>query len=227
MSLLGLPKLACVILAGALLAACQSAVDLPPDVRRLPERVELSGVPFFAEPAFAGAPGALAIMLSQQGVVTTPGLVAKQLGLPGGESRLEQGFGRVANENGFVAYPLQRDLGELLVQIAAGYPVLVRFQAGMGWTSSPRYAVLVGYDRAQQQLLFRSGASKRWPMDFAAFQSAWQEAGRWAVLIQSPRQLPAEVVPQRWLAAASELEKTGQKRLAQEAQKALAGSQEN
>ncbi|MBM7059368.1 hypothetical protein JQX08_01490 [Pseudomonas sp. UL073] len=200
-----------------LLSGCQSQLDLPSEVRRLPERVELNGVPFFAEPAYMGVPGGLAVMLSQQGVVTTPGLVAKQLRLPSEESRLEQGIVRVANDNGFLVYPLRHDLGELLVQVAAGYPALVRFNAGLGWVSSPRYGVLVGYDRAQQQLLFRAGASKRWVVGFDAFESGWQEAGGWAVLIQAPRQLPAEVDLLRWQAAADQLDRAGQAQLAKEA----------
>ncbi len=192
------------------LAGCMNSA-VAPTIQALPERVELSGVPFFAQTAYEGAPGALAILLSQQGVVTTPGLIAKKLQLPGSEARLQQNMQRVVNEHGLLVYPLEADLPELLTQIAAGFPVLVRFNNGFGWVSVPRYAVLIGYDRAEQTLLLRSGMSRRLSMDFDDFESAWNAVGHWAVLVQAPAQLPANVDRQRWLTGATELEQAGQK----------------
>nr|WP_238474425.1 PA2778 family cysteine peptidase [Pseudomonas cavernae] len=209
------------LVTGLLLGGCQGPGNLPVDIQRLPERVELSGVPFFAESAFDGAPGALATVLSQQGVVTTPGLVAKQLKLPEAELQLAQNIPRVAREQGFVVYPLGAGLAELLDQVAAGFPVLVRFSEGLGWMASSRYAVLVGYDRAQQTLLLRSGQSKRWLADFTAFKDDWEKAGRWSVLVQAPARLPASVDPLRWRQAAAELERVGQVQAAASAYQAL------
>ncbi len=212
-----------VLLAFALLlplAGCMSSA-VAPAIQRLPERVELSGVPFFAQTAYEGAPGALAILLSQQGVVTTPGLVAKKMQLPGSEARLQQNLQRVVNEYGLLVYPLEADLPELLAQVAAGFPVLVRINNGFGWVSSPRYAVLIGYDRAEQTLLLRSGRDRRLSMGFDNFESAWNALGHWAVLVQAPAQLPANVDRQRWLNGAAELEHAGQKLAASNAHRAI------
>ena len=73
----------------------------------------------------------------------------------------------------------------------------------------PRYAVLVGYDRAEQTLLLRAGNSRRWQTSFASFESAWQSSGAWAVLVLAPVQLPAKVDAQRWLLAADEVARAG------------------
>lgn len=195
---------------------------LPPSIQRLPERVELSGVPFFAQNAYQGAPGALAIVLSQQGVVTTPGLVAKRLQLPEDEARLEHNLQREVQAQGLLVYPLTAGLPELLSQVAAGFPVLLRYNQGADWMGLPRYAVLVGYDRAEQTLLLRSGMTRRWSVDLDDFESAWRSAGQWAVLAQAPAQLPAELDPGRWLVAAAQLEKSGQPLAASNARRALA-----
>lgn len=56
----------------AVLAGCAGSVA--PEVKRLPERVELSGT-FYRGEANQSGPQVLASLLSQQGVVITPGLL--------------------------------------------------------------------------------------------------------------------------------------------------------
>ncbi|AMB88382.1 hypothetical protein AWM79_21735 [Pseudomonas agarici] len=211
------------LMVGALLLAlggCAGSVQ--PPIQNLPERVELNGVPFFRGEAYQGGPGALASMLSQQGVSVTPGLLDKPLRLPGGEADLQRNMQVLAREYAMVVYPLDSELPALLTQVAAGYPVMVRFNEGRFW-SEPRYAVLAGYNRTKQTVLLRAGMNRRMLMDFATFTSAWKSAGGWAVLIQSPAQLPAQVDQRRWLQAADELARAGQEQAAAKATKALAG----
>ncbi len=198
---------------------CASHTPAPP-IKGLPDRVELSSVPFFRGDAEQGASMALASALSQQGIVITPGLLDKSLHLPGGEDTLQASLQATAQEYGMVVYPLADDLPALFAQVAAGYPVLVRYMDGRVWTS-PRYALLVGYDRYKQHVLLRSGDERRKLMDFGSFSSAWNSAGHWAVLVQKPGQLPANVDRQRWLKAASDLGQAGQEQAAARATRAL------
>jgi hypothetical protein len=190
-------------------------------MKRLPDRVELNSVPFFRGNIYQSGPGTLASMLSQQGVIITPGLLDKPLQLPGGEAKLEQNMQNLAREYGFVVYPLDGELDALLAQVSAGYPVMLRFTEGSAWWSQPRYGVLVGYDRAKQTVVLHAGMERRLVMSFSNFASAWKDAGSWAVLVQGPRQLPAHVDQQRWLTAAKDLAQAGQEQAAGEATKAL------
>jgi hypothetical protein len=153
-------------------------------------------------------------------VVTTPGLVAKKMRLPGQEALVEKNLTRVVTEHGLLVYPLPSRLADVLEQVSAGYPVLVRLDDG-SLISSPHYAVVVGYDRVKQRLLLRSGMNRRLIMTFKDFQSAWDAFGNWAILIQAPAQLPANVERQRWLSAVSQLEQAGQKLAAGNAREAL------
>jgi hypothetical protein len=187
----------------------------------MPERVELTGVPAFPERAYWGAPSALSSLLVQQGVDSSPGMLVKQLQLPAQEQQLEQNILKQINANGLLAYPLGAHLEDLLKQVAAGYPVLLRFSEGYAWMGMPRYAVLVGYDREEQTLLLRAGNSRRWETSFSSFSSSWESAGSWAVLLLAPLQLPAEVDAPRWLQAADALERAGQLAAAANARKVL------
>ena len=192
----------------------------PPELRRLPERVELNGVPFFRGNANQGAPQILAGMLSEQRVRITPGLLVKPLQLPGAEASLQSNIEQLAAGYGLMVYPLDKSLSALLTQVAAGYPVMLRFSDGTLW-SEPRYAMLVGYNRAKGTVLLRSGMERRRLMDFSKFESAWKDAGGWAVLILSPTQLPASVDKGRWLKVANDLSRAGQEQAGATAIKTL------
>ncbi len=84
------------------LAGCAGSVA--PEIKRLPERVELSGT-FYRGVANQSGPQVLASMLSQQGIVITPGLLEKPLHLPGAEAQLQQNMQNLAREYGMVVYP--------------------------------------------------------------------------------------------------------------------------
>ncbi len=209
----------------AILGGCSSSSRtlraLPPDPQGLPDRVELTSMPFFRGNAFQSGPGALATMLAHQNIGTTPGLLEKNLQLPGAEAQLEQNLQRVAREYGFVVYPLSDQVRDLKAQLVAGYPVLLRFTEGAAFWKTPRYAVLVGYDRYRDGVLLQAGMNRRLLMKFDSFASAWKDAGHWAVLVQGPRQLPAGVDRQRWLQAAQALAGAGQEQAAGEAIRTL------
>ena len=209
-----------VLVIGCVAALAGCAGSVAPEIKRLPERVELSGT-FYRGDANESGPQVLASMLSQQGIVITPGLLNKPLHLPGAEAQLQQNMQNLAREYAMVVYPLDSNLPALLTQVAAGYPVMVRFTEGSAFWAGPRYAILAGYNRQKQTVLLRAGMNRRLLMKFSAFESAFKDAGGWAALIQKPEQIPAQVDQQRWLKAASELGQAGEEQAAARAAKAL------
>ena len=155
------------------LAACSGH---PSKLPGLPERVELNGVPTFRSDAYQSGPTALASMLSQQGIVMTPGLLDKPLHLPGGEANLERNMQVLVREYGLMVYPLDAKLTSVLAQVSAGYPVMARI-SGRFW-SEPRYVVVVGFNQRKSTVLLSSGMDRRLLMGFSDFESAWKEIGR-------------------------------------------------
>lgn len=193
---------------------------VPAQYKRLPDRVEINSVPFFRGKAYQSGPFALASMLSVHGVQTTPGLLEKPLKLPGAEENLDQNMANLAREYGFVVYPVDHKFPDLLAQVSAGYPVLLRFSEGSMWWKDQRYGVLVGFNQNKRTVLIYTGLG-RLTVSFEEFTSDWDNAGNWAVLVQSPRQLPVPVDRERWLKAANDLAQAGQEQAAGEAVKAL------
>lgn len=200
-----------------LLAACARTPLLPPESALLPERVELTQVPFFAQSDYQCGPAALATMLTQRGVATSPELLKERVYLPGREGSLQVELVAAARAHELLVYPVPPNLTALLQEVAAGNPVLVLQNLAFDWYPRWHFAVVVGYDRHEGSLVLRSGTSKRWLTDFASFDNTWARSGRWAVLTLPPSRLPADAQLLPWLKAASDLEETGHRHTTRQA----------
>ncbi|WAG78145.1 PA2778 family cysteine peptidase [Metapseudomonas furukawaii] len=200
------------------LAGCAGQqTQLPPESARLPERVELADTPFYPQEIYQCGPAALATLLVQRGVQTSPEALAPKVYLPGREGSLKMELVAAARQNGMLVYPVEPELDALLAQVAAGNPVLVMQNLGLDWLPRWHFAVVVGYDRAKGEVVLRSGTEKRWVTDLRSFDRTWQRAERWGVVTLPPERLPAEARLEPWISAASDLEQTAQRKVAERA----------
>lgn len=200
-----------------LLAACAKSPLLPPETSRLPEQIELSSVPFFPQSAYQCGPAALATVLNQRGVATSPDLLQERVFIPGREGSLQVEMVAAARAHDMLVYPLQPRLEAVLAEVAAGNPVLVLQNLAFGWSPRWHFAVVIGYDQRERSLTLRSGTTRRWLTSFASFDRTWARGGRWAVLTLPADKLPAQAELRPWLKAASDLEETGRREAAQRA----------
>lgn len=203
-----------------LLAACAKSPLLPPETSRLPARVELSSVPFFPQRAYQCGPAALATVLRQRGVQTSPELLQNRVFIPGREGSLQVEMVATARSYDMLVYPLAPRLEAVLAEVAAGNPVLVLQNLAFGWYPIWHFAVVIGYDQPERTLILRSGTTRRWSTSFASFDKSWARGGRWAVLTLPADKLPARAALHPWLKAASDLEETGHRVAAQRAYRA-------
>ena len=157
----------------------------------LPERVELTAVPFFPQAEYQCGPAALATVLSHAGVATTPDALVAQVYIPGREGSLQTEMLASTRRHGLVAYRLAPRLENVLKEVAAGYPVVVLQNLSFDFAPVWHYAVVIGYDFARDEIVLRSGVTERLAVTMSNFERTWARGRHWAMLPLPPKRLPA------------------------------------
>ena len=173
----------------------------------LPEKVELTEVPFFPQSEYQCGPAALATALGGSGVKVSPEELVPQVYLPARKGSLQIEMMAAARRYGLVSYELAPRFEDVLREIAAGTPVIVlqNLSLGDGW----HYAVAIGYDYVSGELILRSGVTEREVLPFTVHEMVWKRSGYWAMVAVPPERIPATADEARWLSAIAALERAG------------------
>jgi len=192
------------------LAGCatpQLQALLSGDSSALPQRAELDSVPFYPQEEYQCGPAALAMLLEAAGKPVSPDALRSQVYLPERQGSLQVEMLAAARRNGFVAVELNPKLSDLLAEIAAGNPAVVLQNLALDWAPAWHYAVAIGYDLEERQIVLRSGTERRLQMPLSTFERTWQRGGYWAMLALPPGRFPASVSSAEYLGAVTRLEK--------------------
>jgi len=195
----------------ALLSGCASLWPQTAQLREglppgLPERVELTQVPFFPQNEYQCGPAALATALASFGVKVTPEDLVPQVYIPERKGSLQIEMMAAARRHGMVSYQLAPRFEDVLRELSAGNPVIVLQYLGFGgW----HYAVAVGYDYSYGDLILRSGVTERETLPFGVHEFLWMRSGYWAMVAVPPDRIPATADESRWLASIAALERAG------------------
>lgn len=86
----------------------------------------------------------------------------------------------------FLAYELAPQLKDVIHAVADGYPVIVMQNLGFngvgGVFAKWHYALVVGYDLKQQEMILHSGPFEYYHLPFKTFERTWARSGYWAVV---------------------------------------------
>lgn len=173
----------------------------------LPASVEIERVPFYPQEQYYCGPASLAMALAWSGVSLTPDEAAAQVYTPGREGTFAPDMIAAARRNGRLAVEV-RELDDLLAELAAGHPAIVFQNLRLSVFPQWHFAVAIGYDLSQRQLILRSGTTRRLVMPLDAFENTWRRADYWALIVLPPDAVPATPNPAPWLDAAAGLERT-------------------
>jgi tetratricopeptide (TPR) repeat protein len=172
-------------------------------------RSELANVPFFPQQDYQCGPAALATTLTHAGATASPEALIEQVYLPSRQGSLQVDMLAAARRHGMISYRLAPSFDDLLREIAAGNPVIVLQDNGIGFMSRWHYAVVVGFDYPAGELYLRSGETKRLAIPFTIFEYTWKKSGYWAMLTLPPGRIPATAGDADYLAAIVAMERVG------------------
>jgi len=173
----------------------------------LPERVELDSVPFHPQERYQCGPAALATTLTHVGVATTPEALVPQVYLPAREGSLQAEMLAAARRHGIVAYRLAPRLEHVLQEVAAGTPVIVFQNLAFALAPLWHYAVVIGYDLPREEIVLRSGTTRRLVTTLSNFERTWARGEYWAIVTLPPDQLPVTAAEERYVASVAALER--------------------
>jgi hypothetical protein len=115
-----------------------------------------------------------------------------------------------ARRNGMVAYVLEPDIGDVLLEVAAGTPVIALENYGVPYYPVWHYSVAIGFDLDRSEIIRHSGRRERLSTPISIFEYYWRQEGRWAMVAMPPERVPATATESRYAEAVIALEKTGQ-----------------
>ncbi|ROH87876.1 hypothetical protein ED208_14295 [Stagnimonas aquatica] len=187
---------------GLTLAGCAA---LPPSP--VAEAVQLVGVPAHAQEELQCGPAALSSALQASGVETSPEALKKDLFIPARGGSLQVELLAQTRRHGRLPVQLPAEEAALIAALRDGLPPLVLLNLGVRSYPVWHYAVLVGYDPEQGYLL-NDGKAEPSRYSRRSFLRRWDWAGRWALLVSRPEQIPEPVRPPDWIAAAAPLERS-------------------
>lgn len=167
-------------------------------------------MPFHPQELYQCGPASLAMMLNAQGVIATPEELIDRVYLPERQGALQVEMVAAARQHGMLVYPLEPDLTSVLTEVSAGHPVLVLQNLRFNWWPQWHFAVVIGFDSAQQTLVLHTGTEQSYRQKVSVFTATWNRSGRWSRIIVPPHQIPLTARPLPYLMAAHDLETTQQ-----------------
>jgi len=185
-----------VLVQAALLAACaatpQTEQLLDPETRAIPEKMELLDIPFFPQQEYQCGPAALATLLQAAGSRVTPDALVRRVYIPDRHGSLQLEMLAAARDYGLVPLVLSPSLQTVLREVVAGRPVLVLQNLGLDWYQAWHYAVVIGYDLNERQIILHSGTTPHYRLALRTFERTWQRADHWSVVLLRPGELAVD-----------------------------------
>lgn len=169
--------------------------------------VELERTPFFPQEAYQCGPAALATVLNFSGHEISTETLTDQVYLPDRQGSLQAELVAATRRAGRVPYVMQPQLVSLFEELEAGNPVLVLQNLRLPRWPEWHYAVVIGFEPENEQVILRSGTTEREIMSLRRFEQTWQLGDYWALVITEPGTVPVTAQEIPYLAAVAELER--------------------
>ncbi len=168
--------------------------------------LELLNTPFYPQERYQCGPAALAMVLKHAGVMITPAELQPLVYIPQKEGSLQLEISAASRRFNRIPYLIQPDLGALIAELQAERPVLVFQNLGLERFPIWHYAVAIGYSALDDEVILRSGTTQRQIMPARRFMNTWERAGRWALVILKPGELPALPVKDTYIKSVAAME---------------------
>lgn len=167
-------------------------------------------VPFFAQQTYQCGPAALASMLHAAGVAVSPDELVSEVWLPQRRGSLAMELAAAARARGRLVYPVNSE-GQLLDELDAGHPVLIRQNLLFDWWPQWHFAVVTGYAAHGEEFFLHSGTHQDLHVDRDWFMRRWAKADNEGFVVLAEGELPSDSDATRLMQAIEDVSRSSQK----------------
>ena len=151
----------------------------------------------------------MATLLNASGVEVGPEDLTGKIFLPGRKGSLQVELLAVARRYDRLPYVIDPELGAMVGELLVGRPVLVLQNLAFKYWPVWHYAVVVGFDPADDVLILRSGKERRKKVSIRKFLATWEKGDSWGMVLLKPGELPARPDHDRYVEALAQIPEAG------------------
>ena len=164
----------------------------------IPAEASVDFVPFVAQEDYFCGPSAMSMMLQAQGLEPDLDELVSMVYVPERKGSFQLELKAAARRFELIPYEIEPSLEDLLKEVAAGNPVLVLQNLGLESFPTWHYAVVVGYDLKNKEVILHSGLEANTRMLITTFERTWlNQSDGWGLVILPPNEIPrtAQALP--------------------------------
>jgi tetratricopeptide (TPR) repeat protein len=170
----------------------------------------IENTPFVAQEDFFCGPSAMSMMLQAQGLNPDLDELVSMVYVPERQGSFQIELKAAARRYELLPYELDPTLESVLREVAAGNPVLVLQNLGLTFSPTWHYAVVIGYDLLEKEVILHSGMEAQTRMLLTTFERTWiHYSSAWALTVMPPEKIPATANPFAFQKALEDLVSVG------------------
>lgn len=184
----------------------------------IPQKADVEYVPFVAQEEYFCGPSALSMMLQAQGLEPSLEQLISMVYVPERKGSFQVELKAAARRFDLVPYEIKPNMEDLLREVAAGNPVLVLQNLGLESYPTWHYAVVIGYDLPNKEVVLHSGTEASSRTLITTFERTWlTQSNGWGMVILPADRFPRTAEPLPYQKSIESLVKIGKTDLALDA----------
>ena len=167
-------------------------------------------VPFYPQQEYFCGPTTLAEVAGFYGLNKDPTTIAPATFIPGRQGTLQIEMAAATRQLGLVAYAQRGTMSQLLSLVAENIPVIVLQNNALAWLPQWHYAVVIGYDLQNKEVILHTGLTEAYRLNFSTFERTWARGNYWLLAMLPPGKSSAQLDPFVYTKASQDLLSTQQ-----------------
>ncbi|KZY59006.1 hypothetical protein A3737_24480, partial [Oleiphilus sp. HI0065] len=162
----------------------------------IPSRANVEYVPFVGQAEYFCGPSAMSMMLQAQGLEPDLDQLVSMVYVPERKGSFQVELKAATRRFDLIPYEIKPNMEDLLREVAAGNPVLVLQNLGLKSAPTWHYAVVVGYDLPNKEVILHSGMEANAHFLITTFERTWlAQSDGWGMVISAANTFPRTAEP--------------------------------